>query len=78
MRTDCHTTQKTTTIWDAVEAEADVGQVVEQVAAGAIEEAAEAVAATRLAAVAPPAEILELRGAATSRPMVMPTTMHCS
>ena len=77
MRVGCHTIQKTTMILDVVEAGADVEQVVEQVAAGAIEEAAETVAAARLAAVAPLVETLEPRGASTSRPVVMPTTTHC-
>ena len=65
------------TIQDAVEAEADAGQVMEQVTAGAIEEDVEVVA--RLAGVALLVEnLLELRGMPTTRPLVMQMIMHCS
>ena len=67
----CHTTQKTTTIWDIVEAKADAGQVlVEQVMVEAIVEDVEAVIS--LAGVALlPENLLQLRSALTTRPMVM-------
>jgi hypothetical protein len=65
-------------IQDVDKAGADVGQVVEQVVAGAIEEVAGAVAAARLAAATPLVEILEHRGVSAFRPVMMPTMMLCS